>query len=434
MYFLHIDLHKLIVNPENDRHGVQSSEQEAVNWLFVNHGSYMLNLLDDIADAQEIYDPPLVMPMDENFIVFDGNRRVSALKILAGLIEVPQVSKQLLNKLTSRFNPTSDFKVGCQVEVRRNVVDLTLSRRHNGTDSGRGQLRWDTRAKSNYIDRVGGTKNYEIAVAVENFLLENGYDNSKNLKRSTIFRLLNTKSRQERFGVKLGPSGRLELTKPFEEVLPALTKIADDVISSEVTLKDVLNSSGIENYLQKISSFLPIDGRFAPIVDKAEPAKSIVRLQRSEQKRDTLISKKISYGDFWSKPSHGKIEKIWSQLQFSLKLDIHEISVPIVLRALIETVTYQALSNHHEKRASTLSGSIKILSEKMKERSLLDEKARADVDRFASDDNSHRCLEALQRAVHSPSLTISRVDLLAIWDMIEPFLIAAIKAPPPSNK
>jgi hypothetical protein len=59
---------------------------------------------------------------------------------------------------------------------------------------------------------------------------------------------------------------------------------------------------------------------------------------------------------------------------------------------------------------------------------LLDPKVGGDVQRFANDNNSHRCLEVLQRAVHSPALSLGKEDLLAIWDVVEPYLTAALKA------
>lgn len=54
----------------------------------------MLNLAKDIVDRGEIYEFPLVSPNDEKFIVFDGNRRVTCLKLLDEPRRAPTVELQ----------------------------------------------------------------------------------------------------------------------------------------------------------------------------------------------------------------------------------------------------------------------------------------------------------------------------------------------------
>jgi hypothetical protein len=90
VHFEHIPLSQLIVNPDNDRHGHQKSEQDAVNWLFEHHGAYMMNLIEDVTSLGEILDPPLAVKTGREYVVFDGNRRVTALKALAGLVKLPK--------------------------------------------------------------------------------------------------------------------------------------------------------------------------------------------------------------------------------------------------------------------------------------------------------------------------------------------------------
>lgn len=295
-------------------------------------------------------------------------------------------------------------------------------------------MRWDTRAKYNFAIRSGGTKNYEIAVAIEDHLRSIGYPNVAKIKRSTIYRLLGPKKRQKMFGISLGPGGVLEISGPLTAVNAALVKVADDVVSDELTLKDLLNSSGVENYLEKIKDLLsfnsPKDESFIPPekavfdeINKKQP----IEHKRRPALRDTLISNSVSYSHLWSKPQLGKIEKIWIQLQFNLKFSVHEVSIPIVLRVLIECVTYHALEKMAISRSKSLGGSVKSLSDKLVQLGSLDPKQGLDIDKFVSDAKSHRALEALNRTVHSPSLTISKLDMLAIWVAVEPLLVKAIE-------
>lgn len=126
MRFQEVPLALLCVNPDNDRHGPRASEQSAVDWLFANHEAYMLRLMEDIVAQRGILDPPLVMPDGSQFIVFDGNRRVTALKSLAGLVVVPTRLQQRIASLRSTYEPPGNLLVYCQVEVDRKVLDATI--------------------------------------------------------------------------------------------------------------------------------------------------------------------------------------------------------------------------------------------------------------------------------------------------------------------
>jgi len=432
VHFEHIPLSQLIVNPDNDRHGHQKSEQDAVNWLFEHHGAYMMNLIEDVTSLGEILDPPLAVKTGREYVVFDGNRRVTALKALAGLVKLPKQFDTRISQFQKKLRPDGSFLVGCQIETRPEIVDRILSRRHNGTDAGRGQLCWDPRAKANNAARVGGTQYYEISAAVENYLESIGYRLDKKFKRSTVYRLLNTKKRQERCGIKQVNDGRLIFERPEEDARAALIKVADDTLSGELTLKDLLNLDGINGYLDRISDLLLPVGQVQtePSRVKGNTQKDSVEQPRPVRPRlrETLIPNYTSYSENFKREGLGKIEGIWGELQFKLKLDTHPIAIASLLRALIETVTFFGLNATEKKRLNTLSGSVKLMADVLMEDGLLDRKVGGDVQRFANDNNSHRCLEALQRAVHSPALSLGKEDLLAIWNVVEPYLTAALNA------
>ena len=89
MPFQEIPISSLIVNPSNDRHGDIQTEENAVYWLFSEHGDKMMGLAKDLVAQREVFDAPLVIPNEGDFIVYDGNRRITCVKILAGIIEPP---------------------------------------------------------------------------------------------------------------------------------------------------------------------------------------------------------------------------------------------------------------------------------------------------------------------------------------------------------
>jgi len=252
--FIDLSLSDLIVNPNNDRHGPKENEQNAIDWLFSEHRSKMLSLAQDIVEQGAVYDPPLVKEQGGKFIVFDGNRRVTCLKALCGLCDVPAEVQSQFSKLRKKFDCSSNMTLGCQLEDKQDTIDQIVSRRHNGTDGGRGQLSWDTRAKQNHAKRIGAATQYPIAEAVEEFLQEHGYPHAGEIKRSTLFRLINAKRRQKQFGIELTDDGGLKLLRDADDVLAAFSKVADDILEKKLTLKNVLNSEGVNEYMKELEN------------------------------------------------------------------------------------------------------------------------------------------------------------------------------------
>ena len=89
-----LPLSALLVNRANDRHGELENKTAAVAWLFNNREQHMKNLAKDIVETSEIYEPPLVSPEGNKFIVFDGNRRVTCLKVLEDPRKAPNAELQ----------------------------------------------------------------------------------------------------------------------------------------------------------------------------------------------------------------------------------------------------------------------------------------------------------------------------------------------------
>jgi hypothetical protein len=436
--FEEFKLKDLVVNPENDRHGDQGSEQEAINWLFEHHSDKMLTLMTDIVEQGQIFDAPLVLKRFGLNLVHDGNRRVTCLKILAGLCDAPTEYRLKIEQLRLNSRWISDSPIICQIEDDQSIVDQIVSRRHNGTDGGRGQLRWDTRAKANHANRVGGTNQYPIAEAVENFLAAEGFPKAREIGRSTLFRLLNAKKRQRQFGIALGPNGELLLQREKDEVLAALSKVADDILDKELTLKNVLNLSGVSEYMGKLLNeglivaetphSAPQPKKHSKIFEKSAPAKRDTPTKKLKNTRREKLIPHLPQAILW--PSKlAKAERIWGELQFVLVLDRAEIAVSVMFRTLIEQLVNYAIQQLQLKpRKDHLHSKALLVVQEFYSQKQLTLKQQRDLERVFTDTRAQRSLEALHRVVHSEHFTLSPTDLLALWTSLESFLLLCIDA------
>lgn len=430
--FIDIPIEDLVVNPSNDRHGPKGSEDKAIQWLFDERGAHMLSLAKDILEQERIFDAPLVKHNGRKFIVFDGNRRVTCLKVMSGLATAKGSAANTIATLTKQSGWKSPKLVSCQVETDQNVIDTILSRRHNGVDGGKGQLGWDLRAKANHSNRTGGTNHYPIAEAVESFLGATGYPRTGKIKRSTLFRLINTKERQARFGIRLNNDGALETTKDEASVIRLLTRVADDIVEDRLTLVNLLNVKGINEYLDALStegfdlSTQPQNASQSTN-NKTQglhnPPKKPLK-QNKPPKRDTLIPNEHS-SIAW-KERQGKIERIWKDLQWNLKFSRTELAIPIAFRTLIELSTDYACKRLELQSNEALRKRVRTVAETLKNKGALTSKDFADLERLLGDQKSGMELEALHRVVHSQTADLSDNDLRAMWDSFEPYILEAL--------
>lgn len=125
MSYRHVPLELLVINRANDRHGELENETAAIAWLFNNFEQHMRNLAKDIVETGQIFETPLVFPEDDKFIVFDGNRRTTCLKLLDKPKRAPTIELQ-------EFLPSNEqngkviFRVQSNVRSNWIVTGLTI--------------------------------------------------------------------------------------------------------------------------------------------------------------------------------------------------------------------------------------------------------------------------------------------------------------------
>jgi len=437
MSYRHIDLEALLVNRANDRHGELENETAAIAWLFHNFELHMRNLAKDIVANGEVFEPPLVFPEGDKYVLFDGNRRMTCLKLLdkprrAPTVELQEFFADQRSKWQGNF-PTS---VQCQVEVDRDRIDDILYRRHTGSQSGVGQSTWDDRMKSNFVNRTGMGSGFNAADEIEKRLAAAGMLPRKKIPRSNLNRLLSGEAFRNRVGFT-GAGGKFEFTHDEPIVLRSLKRIADDFANKYVVLGDIWDVDGKRSYLDRLESeeFLPTAAHSlankktdqkpaASSTNKPSPA----RVARPH-KRSGLIPN-TSYAIAWA----GRIQRhraIWEELQFHLNLDDHANAISVLFRVLVELAVENYIS---QTKLATIGSSDSLarrvlkVAEDLKQIGKIDQRYLELLRKFPQSD-ALLSADTLNRYVHSPNFAPSRDHLTALWDWMADFLVHCLNAP-----
>jgi hypothetical protein len=239
MAYKKLALKALLVNNANDRHGELENETAAIGWLFTHQETYMRNLARDLASTGEIYEPPLVCPGGEAYQVFDGNRRVTCLKLLAEPKRAPSVElRAFFADLRGKWKGRFPVELQCQVETNRERIDDILYRRHTGTQGGVGRSPWTDRMTANFVERTGKGGGVNVADEIERRLRVAGMLPKKKIPWSTANRLLSSEGLRNQVGISVA-KGRFQLLFAEPLLLPLWRRLADDLARKEVVLGDL---------------------------------------------------------------------------------------------------------------------------------------------------------------------------------------------------
>ena len=384
----------------------------------------MRNLTKDIVEKGEIYEFPLVAPEKTKFIVFDGNRRVTCLKLLEDPRRAPTGELQaFFREQRGLWQGAFPKEISCQVETDRDRIDEILFRRHTGTQNGVGQSTWDDRMKSTFVMRTGKGGGPSVADEIEKRLADaNLLPSRRKIPRSTLNRLLSAEPFRQRVGISM-KGGRFEFTHDKTTSLAVLARIANDLASRNVVLGDIWDVDGKQEYLNKLEDegLLPEPARVIPKDDgpklKAKPSKLKPSARVTPTVRTTLIPQK-EFGLTWP----GRLQRhhqIWEELQFHLTLRTHPNAVSVLLRVLLEL----ALENYITEAGVTVHENDKLATKLEKAGLHLQAAGKIDIKqmdvirKFKQGDKLVSA-DTLNKYVHSPNFAPSPEHLMSMWDSL----------------
>ncbi|NNU17718.1 hypothetical protein HK107_15410 [Parvularcula sp. ZS-1/3] len=457
-----IPLAALRVNRANDRHGPVADEPTAIEWLLENFASAMRKLAKDISEQGAVYEPPLVMEEDGVYVVYDGNRRTTTLKLLVS----PQLAPtrqwaDFYEKVRQTFAGELPRSLSCWVETDKARLDEILYRRHNGSQGGVGQAAWDDRAKSNFQHRTGKKSSVDVAEQIERLLADAGrLPDVTAIPRSNLRRLLSAEVYRRRVGVTV-KDRKLVFCRAPEKALAALERIASDLISKKITLDDIWDADAKTKYLDSLDSqgVLPTAEDILPEVSTLVASNSKQAGGGSEAKGSDGSTNAENEGNSEPendqgggvkiKPSSPRHERwtliravdlgieettsnrraldIINELQHNLFFGQHDNAIAVLFRVLIEisTDTYAKEVGLDLRWNDKLSNRYSKVLTELRERRALERKYAEFIKKF---EGSEPLLSAhtFNAYVHDEKVFPSPDHLKTMWDTLQTYVVACL--------
>lgn len=420
-----LEVRDLRVNQANDRHGEVLNEDLAMAELFRLHDGQMRTLAADIAAVGAVYEPPLVMPVNGTYVVFDGNRRVTCLKLLLDPQRAPtaelrghfaELRDEALERLPNQLT--------CQVEQDRNLIDNILFRRHTGSQKGVGQLGWNDRAKLNFVERTGQGGGINVAAEIERLLAQTDRLPEGNIPWSTLTRLLSSEEFRNRAGISTA-GRRFRLTHEDGAVTDALHRIASDLSNQIVTLGDLWNNEGKRAYLNRLQDegVLPVENERLP--EPAVAGEAVRQPRRNPpppRLQATFIPADAPHIQWVA--AQQRVRAIWEELQ-SVTIRDHPNATSALMRILMELAVESYIHEHELNSPDNLARKVGTVSTDLLNRQLIDRAYFDELERIRQNDQLIS-VASMQRYIHSPDFAPMENELRTYWTRLGRFLVAAL--------
>ncbi|MDO5151544.1 MAG: ParB/RepB/Spo0J family partition protein [Oscillospiraceae bacterium] len=202
-----IKIEKIINWSENPRHAVGNNETDTLQKLFNAVGTqYMLNLAEDIQEHGLLGNQQIVVVYSESikkYVVYEGNRRVAAIKLLMNPEGFNFLDKATIDK-AKRIAKDEDIidTLECYV-TDEDEAFFIMERVHSGEDKGRGTKEWGAREKDTFQVRRNNVKNLSYLIDFYVRKYYDGLDITTILSFTTIQRIFNNREIRKIIGLDI---------------------------------------------------------------------------------------------------------------------------------------------------------------------------------------------------------------------------------------
>jgi len=372
-----------------------------------------------------------VSKVDDVWVLHDGNRRVTCVKMLHNLTLANDATWQrFFEKLAQKHKPDIPTHLVCRIEEDQKTINDIVFRMHAGGESGVGIVAWNPRQQQNHSIRIGKQETPSLGIQIESLMREKGFVSEKEkLPIRNIERLLSSKRYQQQVGIEYEKGSDISFIYPEKKALMMLQKICNDLMKKKVTIGDLIKNEQKDAYFQKIAE----DGftlnnsetlKKEKIASKPKPR--IDKRRPSQRQRYCLIPTETRFA-FNEDDDLYRIKAIIEELQ-TLPIKKYINGTSVLFRVLIESCTdYYLDKKKLEEKKVKLAQKVKCCTKHMRENgSLSDVKNIEMLEKFSQKEEIFS-VHTFNSYVHSHLSAPSEQHLCSMWDSFKKYIQNCVK-------
>jgi hypothetical protein len=438
-----VEISNLQINIENPRFEMVGNQREAIKTMIEDQGEKLWKLANDITNEGLNPGDPIFITQhkkhNNQYNVLEGNRRVTALKLLENPDLIPETNKLLLTKfkkLSEQYSKGPIEKVPCVLFDDEQEAEHWIELKHTGQNDGIGTVGWDAQQKARFDERVKGNSSYALQI-IDFLQKDDSVDpelkkNLSKVKSSSLQRLATDPDFRRVAGIEIKDGMVITRYDPSEIAKP-LSRTASDLLRKDFTVKDIYYKNDRLRYLETFKKTdLPdktqeLTGNWELISTtrpkKADPKKATEKAKKSKSlisKRHTIIPKSTILTI-----NQPRVNKIYHELK-DLDLRDFENSGAITFRVFIEL----SMDSYLEKYTipvvnvnSKLSHKLKSVAADLETKGLLEKNKLKGAYTASTMKDSIFSIDTFNAFVHNKDFHPESESLKKNWDNLEIFFL-----------
>ena len=265
--FVMVPVADLLLDEQNPRLSQPSSGQrEAIRSLAETQGRKLQALASDILDhGLDPSDLIIAMPFGGGagrYAVLDGNRRLTALRVLENpdlLVDVvPKTTLNAMRRLATEYKNTPVHEVQCVVFDTRDEANHWIELRNAGEAGGAGPVQWGSDEKDRFRTRNGGKPN--LATQALDFLENRGditHEQRRDTAATTLTRILGSPDIRPKLGLEQS-NGTLFAVGDLDEIAKAMTYIVTEISERRLDVTHVYTKQQRTDFADQLPTELTV--------------------------------------------------------------------------------------------------------------------------------------------------------------------------------
>lgn len=281
MSLVDIAVADLRLDGENPRHDPTKGEQKIVAALMADYGASIIALAKDIvANGLSPIDPPMVVNDGPTYTMIEGNRRLTAVRLLADPSLAPKPAEVATFTALSKQITTPITVIPCYVAPSRAAARHWQELRHRGQAGGAGVMAWNPPAINRFFGVTKGTTSQAIrledaikAAYPKNRAMLADLDAVMKKNSSTLGRLMSDPKFRDGLGIVLSPKFASHYSSA--ELEPVLMRVLADLTGPRrKKVAEVYYQTQRAEYLRQLGPILPAPAGRQPHATPLVPVKT----------------------------------------------------------------------------------------------------------------------------------------------------------------
>ncbi len=430
-----IPVSEILLDQNNYRLGPLDSQMDCITIMFNEFSSKMVKIAGHIA-KNGLSPKPVVVSKDNQgrWVVRDGNRRMTALKLLNNPAEAPEQYQKIFQNLkTNAIRGMIPEAIDCLTADESIIIEYRKLE-HMGPQDGIGQVDWDARAKDNLQADVDGKLTYPLARAICDYLEKRGVTEARSVSISNMQRLLQDTEVSKRLGI-VWDGQNIKFAAVEDEVFNILKEIVIDFVRRGKKVNDIYHPPDREQYMNDLFGNRSLKVP-TPLAKSVAPASGM--RAAGGVPAQTKIAAKVKSS--WDRPrviqpgaglpapsTEAKLNTILAELRSKINVREAPVSASVLIRLIIErSVWYYITKYKVTYQKDELFHIIEKVAEHMKVSKIIN---KQDYNQIRKMGNATELISAhtLNAWVHNSNYTPTPQDVCTFWDNIYPFLVKCWK-------